>query len=222
MKILAMDTSDREGSAALLEDESLIVRRCFQGPEGHMLHLPKAVAEILAAASWTPASLDLLVVTLGPGAFTGLRIALGFAKGLAMAGQIPLKGISTLELLKNGLGGSGAPAFMAAFSPQTHVSPILVAMDARRGDVFAALYHTDGRCLWPPGRWTPEQLTARIAQVPEGVRVVWEGDRDAVILGRLGLHRFNVEGTDDPLTLEPLYLRRADAEQAAQAEPVGA
>ncbi|MBF0175647.1 MAG: tRNA (adenosine(37)-N6)-threonylcarbamoyltransferase complex dimerization subunit type 1 TsaB [Magnetococcales bacterium] len=211
MNILAMDTSDREGCAALLAEGRLVGQRRFQGVEGHMLLLPQAVEALLAAAAWRPASLDLIVVTVGPGAFTGLRIALGFAKGLAMACHKPLLGISTLDWL--------AATALSTFPPLSPSRPLLVTMDARRGEIFAALYHPDGRPLWPPRRWLPAALAAEIASIPEGVEEVKDGQREPVVLGQLGWQRFLRTGSDDPLTLEPLYLRRSDAEKAVMSPP---
>ncbi|MBF0153863.1 MAG: tRNA (adenosine(37)-N6)-threonylcarbamoyltransferase complex dimerization subunit type 1 TsaB [Magnetococcales bacterium] len=227
MKILSIDTANREGHAALLDGESAVDQRHFQGPEGHMLHLPEAVTAMLAAAAWTPASLELIAVTIGPGAFTGLRIGLGFAKGLAMARHLPLIGISTLELMAATARLAATPPLSSARSLPSETltpplptslavtqQPLLVTMDARRGDLFAALFQPDGLLLWSPQRWQPETLDARVAKLPGGVLRVDDGLCDPVTLGRLGLRHLRERGSDNPLTLEPLYLRRADAEKA--------
>jgi len=131
MKILALDTCTRAGSVALLHGDELIAAHVLDVTATHSERLLPAVDRLLADAGWTINSVDLIACAKGPGSFTGLRIGVATAKGLAFAADKPLVGINSLEATALGL----------AFCE----TPICPMIDARKRQVFAALFQPDGR-----------------------------------------------------------------------------
>ncbi len=130
MKILAMDSSTRAGSVALLEGDALVSSYLLDVTATHSERLLPAIDHCLADATWTMEDIDLIACAKGPGSFTGLRIGLATAKGIAFATGKPLVGVNSLEATALGL----------AFG-QTPICPMI---DARKRQVFAALFEPDG------------------------------------------------------------------------------
>jgi tRNA threonylcarbamoyladenosine biosynthesis protein TsaB len=226
---VAMDTAQAVGRVALLEDERLLGEVLLRERAGHVVYLPVALVRLLEQADRTASEVALLSVTLGPGSFSGVRIALGMAKGWALGRAVAVVGLSALE-------------WMAA-SAGVDDGLVAVALDARRGEIFGTVYPfvagRPGKPLLTPRAWTPDALGAALEQVDHpgsrwltgsGVELYahaltreatppwqpvaqerWSGD--GAILGRLGLARLQEQGPDDPMTLEPLYLRRSEAEE---------
>ena len=127
-------------SAALCEDETLIAQAFQNSGLTHSQTLLPMVEHLLQGCSLTPADLDLIAVAAGPGSFTGLRIGVATAKGLAWAAQRPWAGSSSLESMAWNLAG---------FSGQ-----VCAAMDARRHQIYNARFQVDGQC---PRRLTPDR-----------------------------------------------------------------
>ena len=144
MKILAIDTALEACSAAVLDGGRVLAARREPMTRGHQERLAPLVAEAMAEAGLAFAELDRLGVTIGPGSFTGLRVGLAFAKGLALALEIPCVGVGALEAL----------AASAADAPDAVTG---AAIDARRGQVYLQAFH--GRQVLGP----PEVLEHRDA-----------------------------------------------------------
>lgn len=131
MKILSLDTCTRAGSVALLEDGKVVGAQILDVQATHSERLLPAVDRLLADARWTMADLDLLACAKGPGSFTGLRIGVSTAKGMAFATGKPLVGVNSLEAMALGFSYC-----------QTLLCPMI---DARKRQVFTALFKPDGR-----------------------------------------------------------------------------
>ena len=97
MKILALESSAVAASVALCEDETLIAQTFLNTGLTHSQTLLPMVENLLQSCGLTMADVDLVAVAEGPGSFTGLRIGVAAAKGLAWAAQLPCAGCSTLE-----------------------------------------------------------------------------------------------------------------------------
>jgi tRNA threonylcarbamoyladenosine biosynthesis protein TsaB len=233
MLILALDTTTRAGSVAVLDDDRVIAVVHGDPERTHGERLPSEMHSALQQAGRAAKDLDLLAVASGPGAFTGLRIGLAAVQGLAMVLQVPAIGVSALDAL--------AAAALEAASP----APQIIApwMDAARGEVFAARHTVrDGTWLesFEGARVaTPEVV---IATMPSGefARAAFIGDGaskyrhvlmrcsggTATILetpaalapsiGRIGRGRALQGQAGPPHALQPLYVRRPDAELARQ------
>lgn len=230
MLILALDTATPVTGVALLDEKTtrfeIIANQGFQ----HSRMLLQLVDIVLKQSSVTVNDLDAFAVTTGPGSFTGLRIGLATAKGLAMAAGKALVGVPTLDAMASAIGWT-----------ESLLCPLL---NARKGEVYTAFYRGDETM---PRRITeymalkPEQLiemsrdlitreeTERILFVGDGVPQfgselqaamgsVFCSPPDPTMgyrpsnAGRLARERFKNGDVDDPLTLVPIYIRLSEAE----------
>lgn len=134
MKALALDTATPAGSAALVEGAVVLAESNLPPGKTHSRTLVPEIQRLLARLDLTVHDLDFIAVGLGPGSFTGLRIGLAVAKGLAWAAGKPLVGVPSLDALVRGL------------PPQPiQACPML---DARKGQTYAALYRTGAQGAW--------------------------------------------------------------------------
>ena len=143
MKILALESSATAASAALCQDEALVAQTFLHTGLTHSQTLLPMVRDLLGACALTPEEVDLIAVAAGPGSFTGLRIGVATAKGLAWAAEKPCAGCSTLAAMAWNLAG---------FSGQ-----VCAAMDARRHQIYNARFQVDGAA---PRRLTPDRAIA--------------------------------------------------------------
>jgi tRNA threonylcarbamoyladenosine biosynthesis protein TsaB len=131
LNILAIDTSTEACSAALLREDGELFSEFEIAPRQHTRLLPKMMDSVLASAQCSKSSISYCAFANGPGAFTGIRIAASTAQGIGIALNIPLIPISTLATLAqvslDNLGGNST----------------LVALDARMGEVYWAVYRRD-------------------------------------------------------------------------------
>lgn len=164
MIVLGLDTATSATAVALrLADGHTTQARDDPGPgehPGHATRLLAMASELLADARIGWCRIDRIAVGVGPGAFTGLRVGIATARGLAQSLSLELVGVSSLRAL--------AEAALAVDGPRTESSradAILAVIDARRGEVFAAAYgERDGDA--------PEELTIPRALAPEGLASV--------------------------------------------------
>ena len=156
MKLLALDTAMAACSVAVIDtDLALPLAEAFLAMErGHAEALAPMVQQAMAEAGLNFNALDRVAVTTGPGTFTGVRIGLAMARGLGLALGIPVVGIDTLSAIAANA-GSGAL--------------VLVAADARKGEVYAALYSSGGAELRPPA---VVPVAAAMADIPRGSLVI--------------------------------------------------
>ena len=156
MKLLALDTATERCSVALSLDGEIIVR-ATETPRGHAELIVPMVDEVLREAGLTLRELDALAYGRGPGAFTGVRIAVGVAQGLAYGASLSLVGISNLAAV--------AQACADAAS-------VLVCMDARMNEAYWCTYALGARGLMEPRQ--PERLSApdAVEVAPESIEVV--------------------------------------------------
>lgn len=126
MKILAMDTACSACSVALAVDGAVVASDRAAMARGHAEALMPMVRSVMARAGVAFAALDLVAVTVGPGSFTGLRTGLAAARGIGLAQNIPVVGVTTLEAL----------AAAAARDPAASALPIVVVLETRRADLY--------------------------------------------------------------------------------------
>lgn len=150
MKILALESSAVAASAALCEDEMLLGQTYLHTGLTHSQTLLPMVAGLLEQCGLKPQDLDLIAVAAGPGSFTGLRIGVAAAKGLAWAAELPCAGCSTLEAMAWSLAG--------------FQGEVCAAMDARRHQVYNARFQVNGTA---PHRLTPDRAIALADLVKE-------------------------------------------------------
>ena len=134
MKILALDTSNRPLSVAVLEDEMLLAQTTLNMAKKHSATLMPVVADMIKQVGLTPAEIDRVVVAAGPGSYTGLRIGVTAAKTFAFTLNKDLVGISSLEVL--------------AANCQNDPNKLLIPLfDARRKNVFVGGYQVKDKKL---------------------------------------------------------------------------
>ncbi len=220
MLVLALDTTSRPGSLALARDGELL--GCDIGPRDrtHAERLPAGLVALLARHHSTLADVDLFGVAAGPGSFTGLRIGIATIQGLAFACRRPIVAVSALDALAVLGSGPGDDALVGAW------------IDARRGEVFSALYAasrrlTDSAAVTPrvidaaavdrPGR-TLERWTSLIAGRP--VRFTGDGAVAYRDLLEANAHP-GVEIVGEPPALAPAIasIARAIAEAGGAVPP---
>jgi len=134
MIILGLDTAQGACSAAVWKDGKVLARRFELMRTGHAERLMPQVIEAIADAGLEMAQLDRLAATIGPGTFTGTRVALAAARGMALALDIPLIGVTTLEAVAEGLPAGEGKVRVTAF-------------DARRGELYVQAF--EGEALTP-------------------------------------------------------------------------
>jgi tRNA threonylcarbamoyladenosine biosynthesis protein TsaB len=220
--ILALDTTTKAGSTAIVHDGLVRVERMGDPGVTYGERLPAELSAILEQAGARIEDIDLYAVAAGPGSFTGMRVGIATVQGLAMARGKRVVAVSALEAL----------ARAAANADRT----IATWMDAQRGEVFAALYAADGRdLLIPPVAAAPPAVLDAWAATPEPMRSIFIGDgaiRHADVLSeRLGagveiapapalaglIGQIAAEQparADLPHAIVPVYVRKSDAELA--------
>jgi tRNA threonylcarbamoyl adenosine modification protein YeaZ len=149
--VLGLDTSGDCCSLAVWGPRGLAHHWSVRAPREHSERLHPAIAEAFAAMGWSPPDGGLhlagIGVTVGPGSFTGLRIGIAAAKGLAVAWNLPVVGVSSLRAMAfRAAGAEHAPAGGAealAVGARTAAWPLLVGLATRSGDCYAALFVRD-------------------------------------------------------------------------------
>lgn len=228
LRILAIDTTTRAGSTAVLDDQHVVIERSGDGAITHAERLPLEIARTLEAAGVRLDAIGLLAVVAGPGSFTGLRIGIASMQGLAFARDLKIVPVSALEAIARQAHRSLAPDRIVA-----------AWIDAHRGEVFAAVYGGSPlRELMPPTAAPPEEtLRAYDASTPPG-RILFAGDgavryRDVIVAA--SADGVDVQVSAAPLAAEagliaaahparavapgavaPIYVRRPDAELARE------
>lgn len=140
MLLLAIDTAHHACSAALAKDGHVLASEIDVNPSHQAETLLPMVEAMLHTAHCQYSDLDTLAVNVGPGSFTGIRIGLAAVKAIAMAAAIPLVGVTSLEILA-----------WQVYQKQSGPSPILTALDARRGQVYIQPFTHEMHPLEPPG-----------------------------------------------------------------------
>jgi len=218
-RVLAIDVTGPGGGAALLTEDvcttALVPRAVRRGRT-----LVPLIARLLADAGLAAADLDVVACGVGPGSFTGIRIGVATAAALAYAAGRPVLDVGSLHGI-----AAGAPA---------GARTVLVALDARRDQVFAARFD-DGRLVGEYRCAPPPEGTAGLPadavvlgdardRYPEAFDR-FPGSADAPVLpdaiARLAAERFAGGERKEPFALRPLYLRRSDPEERRGAPRAG-
>ncbi len=237
MLTLALDTTTRGGSAALIDGSTM--RSVVPGDSArtHGERLPGELEQALTEGQRSLAAVELLAVAHGPGAFTGIRIGLACMQGLSLTLGRPIVGVSALEALAFQHGRPGNHAVVGA------------CMDAGRGEVFLQWFRRDPSSAWglapasAPAVGTAVALLTHVdwALVPGGLLCGDGADKVAPLLGPAwgvagdsaplapavaALAQLAWQGAPDasrwpPDALEPLYVRRPDVEVTREARQQG-
>ncbi|UDG80214.1 tRNA (adenosine(37)-N6)-threonylcarbamoyltransferase complex dimerization subunit type 1 TsaB [Candidatus Steffania adelgidicola] len=135
-RILAIDTATEACSAALMLENDVLLERFVIAPQEHTQHILPMIDSLLVEADILLKHLDVLAFGRGPGSFTGIRIGISIAQGLALGANLPVIGISTLATLAEGT------------FRQTRMCQVMSAIDARMGELYLAPYRRQGLGVW--------------------------------------------------------------------------
>ena len=236
MVVLALDTTTRQGSAALARDGRCIATAAGDPAITHGERLPGDLVRLLAAHSLRMAHVDLFAVAAGPGSLTGLRIGIATMQGLALANGKPLAGISALDAIHDAVRSRRSQLPDAA--PRIEVA---VWMDAGRGQVFSAIYDNgeadESALVDKPAeileRWSRTGRRPRvfagdgaigyrelIRTALPGAHIVEPLPQLAPSIARLAEAHVAQHGAALPDAIRPIYIRRSDVELKRDAATV--
>ena len=225
MKFLTIDTTTKVTALALAEDGSLVAEGFLHTHKTHSERLIPLLDQLFAAAGWKLAELDFIGVVRGPGSFTGIRIGLATAQGMAQVLEVPLLGVLSLDALA-----------WAGWGRDELIIPLL---DARKNEWYTAGYRFDPMTNRPdrvllPQAVAPEDWLQRLAGM--GERFVFAGDavlpykeylekslgNKAIILpeyaclprGAYAVREVWQKWLEnsEPADVEPFYIRKSEAE----------
>lgn len=229
---LAIETSRRSGSIALLQGESVLEQVNLDAEQRTAATLAPQVAQILDSCRQANLKLDWISVSDGPGSFTGLRIGVTTAKTLSYALGLPLVPVDALAAIA-----------ASVFDAESNIDSLCVAVDAYRNQVFSGVFHRER--LLPhlehiPNGWNPHQENVtvmlretwhqHVMKLPDEIGLAGDqklfdgldrrnfaGSCDAIGVGLLAVRAFQLNHTIDPLALVPRYLKLSAAEEKQQA-----
>ncbi|RLS27190.1 MAG: tRNA (adenosine(37)-N6)-threonylcarbamoyltransferase complex dimerization subunit type 1 TsaB [Planctomycetota bacterium] len=219
-KVLLLETSGSSGVVALGFGTTIVAHRVLEIAKRHVSDMAPAIAEMLKECGWEAKNLDAIATGIGPGSYTGLRIGLMSARTLAMMTGSRLLGISTFEILAQHCLEAG------------HAKVEIIA-DAQQDKIYAQRFESNNSQLVSESELkivsTAEWLANRdisfaiagpgvtkvqpLTQAKEGMVVEQSGNINKESFLALALKKLFSHHSDDPLSLQPLYLRRSSAEE---------
>lgn len=237
-RTIAIESSGRVGSIAVAHGEELLAEETFPHGLQHAAQMIPIIDRLTRAAGWTPRDVEHLYLSIGPGSFTGLRIAVTVAKTLALSTSVKIVAVPSVRVLVEN-------------APQDARNAIIV-LDAKRGQIFTARFsRVEGEAPAEPSieqhnlKWSESEpahldtLAAMIDRAPKLVHLIGEGidyhresipERDDVIVTQsdswraragvvwqIGREMAERGEFTDPWTLTPIYIRLPEAEEKWQA-----
>jgi tRNA threonylcarbamoyladenosine biosynthesis protein TsaB len=215
MRVLAIDTALGACAAAVLDAQqgAILASESLPMARGHAEALMPLIARVMDEAACEFADLDRVAVTVGPGSFTGLRVGISAARGIALAANRPAIGLSTLSAF--------ATPYVAARTDET----IIAAIDARNEQVYFQVFAPNGTTIVTPRL---DRLRAAVRAVPVGPTVItgsgamqvathWPSGSplprvETQVAPDIGwVARLGAAARDEGTPPKPLYLRRPDA-----------
>ncbi len=214
--LLALDTATSFAAVALYDGNEVRAELNWRSERKHTVELAPQVDNLMQLAGVSPAHLQAVAVAIGPGSYTGTRIALSFAKGIVLALGVPLIGIPTLDIL--------------AYSSLPATKPVCALVAAGRKRYCWAVYAADRSLpervtpfglhhfpeimaqVQPPALWVgelqPTDKEVLATEWSEQVQIMSPAFavRRGAVLAELAWQRFLAGDVDDPISLSPIYL----------------
>ena len=198
MKILALDLSSDCGSLAVLDGEGVREEKVLDSQHGYADTIFQEIQAALARCGWGLDQIDGLACASGPGAFTGVRVGLTVAMSLGEALGKKVVPVSNLRAL-------------ASLGTADRRAPVI---DARRGDVFVAVYDRQGTVQQPESLVIFDQWSTQLDKTVELLDSRVEKRPLAVAIGKIAAGEFAAGRAMDPADIDANYVRRSDAELA--------
>ena len=213
MRVLGIETSGERGGTALLDGEQVLGTRLFEKGMVHGREIAPSIEAILKDAGLAVGAIELIACDIGPGSYTGLRVGLAAAKGLALALKKPLVGVASLDAM--------------AEAARDRARVLCPAIDAKWDQIYGAVYE-DGRRVTGYLAEKPDVFVARVPNDalvfgtaldahgelfrdrPRGPRDLWDPRPETIAI--LGRRLFESGVRHDAASLVPLYLRPTEAE----------
>jgi tRNA threonylcarbamoyladenosine biosynthesis protein TsaB len=220
-RVLIVETSGRVGQVAVARGDQVLTARRLDEARRHARDLAPAVADLLAAQAWRPRDLDVVIVSRGPGSYTGLRVGIMSVKALAYATGCALVAVDTFAAIALQAPGQAMTIDVVADAQQDKVYLQQFARPAP-GNLpgAASTLAIEPFSAWLGGRSTAAWITGpglrgHETRLPTDAHIVDPADWDPrpESLLRLGLIRYRSGERDSVWTLEPLYLRPSSAEE---------
>ena len=218
--IIALETSGRSGSVALATGEKYLAQTEFSGPMRHSAELFGAINGLLLRYGKEPQQIEQVYISVGPGSFTGLRIAVTFAKTIHLANNSKIIAVDSLDVIT------------ANVEPNSQYKKIATVLDAKRSQFFVAVYKNQDshyEKIQPDSLMTAEEFIEKFANTDEPIWLLGEGlvyykDKfkadgiefleeqywrpQAKNVHKLGWQKALKGQFEDPLTIQPFYLRQ--------------
>ncbi len=223
--VLAVHSSTPYLAVALTEDRRILVEKVLSPGRRHLENLAPTIAEVMDRACMSLDCVDCFAVAKGPGSFSGIRVGMAVVKGMAFALCKPVVGISSLEMI--------------AWQSLEEGRQGICVIDAKRGDIYAAIYRkeggrvllAEGPMLIPPGslnrlidhacgdlKLCGDPIVNDILERRPHVLRIPVPIPSAAACALLALERCLRGEAENPHTLVPLYIRRSDAEEKKAGE----
>lgn len=221
-RALAIETSGRVGSVAVVEGDRLVAEETFPHGLKNAAGIVPILDRLVRARGWTPRDVQQLYLSIGPGSFTGLRIGVTLAKTMALVTGAKLVAVPTVQVL-----AANAPA---------DARHLIIVLDAKRDQVFTARFERGPRGWIEREPAHLDNLSAMLTRSPRPVWLLGEGipyhekfvpredagvflsptdtwQARASIVARLGMKMAADQQFTDPFQLTPLYVRKPEAEE---------
>lgn len=232
IRIIGIETSSRRGSVALAEGPTVVAEAEFSTQTQHARELLPSLEELYRQVGWPRGKADQCYVSIGPGSFTGLRVAVAFARHMALAGATEIVAVPTLAVVAENCAVMRPPP-----------TPLAVVLDAKRGQVFSAVFEWRGgayHAIEAPHLADPRELIScydgKISVTGEGIDYHKEPIASsgasvveldywmprAASVCRLGWRLAEQGGFTPARKLIPLYIRRPEAEEVWENRQAGA
>lgn len=171
MRSLAFDTTGAQCAVALWGDDRVLAHDVRAARHGHAALLAPMIADVLSKGGVSARSLDRIAVTRGPGGFTGVRVGLATARGLALATRAPVLGVTTFE------------ALLLSLPVDQEFDSVIAAVDSRLKTIFVQVFGPDRQPIGGPLVCAPEALPAQLPS--DARRPIVIGDAAACVVAAL-------------------------------------
>ena len=222
-RLLLIDSSHQSGFVAIAEADKLLAVRRLEEARRHARDLAPAIHELFTEADWKPRDVTAVIVGLGPGSYTGLRVGVMSAKTLAYATGCRLIGLETFAVIAAQAGSAGRLAVIAdaqqnniyvqEFENRVPLSPLRIQQFQPWLETMIVGTRVSGPGL---GKWV-SKLPTKVVTVDSSL---WDPLPETLL--QLGLERYRLEEWSDVWTAEPIYLRPSAAEEQLAKRITGA